>query len=348
MSVDPTPPYPPCNDNLLWDINMSFIHFPTLLVADELGLFALLDGEPLTRDEVGARLSIGPRANSAMLGVLASLGLLRDRGGRYYLSDVAKTYLLPDSPYYWGDMMALNRTIMMGAEPLKKAMLLDETNTFTGKPDDASLVEAWEKGEVDPALARQFTKAMDNLFQGPAQHLARTIDLAPVTRLLDVGGGSGCFSIALAQHHPELRATILDLPAVCDVTREFIAKRGVADRVDARLGDMFSRDWPGGYDGVFFGSVFHDWTEEQCRFLAKRSFEALPSGGRIFLHEVLHDDTGNGPLMTAGFSMFMVYNMQGQQYTAAQLQSFLGDAGFTDCQIATTTGYHFVVSARKP
>ena len=34
---------PTCDDRLLWDIWMSTGHMPTLTVADELGLFSLLD-----------------------------------------------------------------------------------------------------------------------------------------------------------------------------------------------------------------------------------------------------------------------------------------------------------------
>jgi hypothetical protein len=41
------------------------------------------------------------------------------------------------------------------------------------------------------------------------------------------------------------------------------------------------------YDAHFFSNVWHDWNEAQCANLAARSFKALPSGGRILLHEML-------------------------------------------------------------
>jgi tRNA1(Val) A37 N6-methylase TrmN6 len=69
----------------------------------------------------------------------------------------------------------------------------------------------------DPEEADAFTRAQHAGSMGPAVMLARTFDLAGAKRLLDVGGGSGAFSIALCQRNPELRATVLDFPNVIDV-----------------------------------------------------------------------------------------------------------------------------------
>ena len=69
---------------------------------------------------------------------------------------------------------------------------------------------------------------------------------------------------------------------------------------------MFTDPWPAGYDGIFFSNVFHDWDRASCLHLAKRSYAALPPGGRIFLHEVVLNDTKDGPLVAAAFSMEML------------------------------------------
>ena len=42
--------------------------------------------------------------------------------------------------------------------------------------------------------------------------------------------------------------------------------------------NMFTEEWPRGHDGHFFANVFHDWSDETCRLLARKSLEALPSG----------------------------------------------------------------------
>ena len=341
-------PYPSCDDNVLWDLNCSLINFPTLLVADELGLFALLAEQPLDRVEIGSRLSLGERPCEAMLGILTSLQLLACREGRYYLTQVAQVYLVPDSPYYRGGSLALNRKIPLDIQNLKEAMLQDKAPALLGTESRASVIEQWQQDDLDPETAKIFTQAMHSLFWGPAQAVSRQLDIAPVRRLLDVGGGSGCFSIALTQQHPDLHCTVWDLPPVCEAAKEYIDRYDAGKQVETMHGDMFQTDWPKGYDGMFFGSVFHDWDADHCRHLAQESFLALPPGGRIFLHEMLLDDSRNAPLTAAGFSMLMVFHMRGKQYSAGELRELLEEAGYVEFQIQPTFGYHSIVSATKP
>src|SRR4029434_6626023 len=157
---------------------------------------------------------------------------------------------------------------------------------------------------------------------------ARSYDFGGIRRVLDVGGGSGCFAIAMALHHSQLRFTILGLSAMCDVAKTDIEGGGVAARVDTRAIDMFREPWPEGYDAIFFSNIWHDWSFETCRWLARRTFDVLAPGGRILLHEMLLDDDGNGPPATASFSMLMLLATQGQQFTFGELKAIMEEAGF--------------------
>jgi acetylserotonin N-methyltransferase len=178
--------------------------------------------------------------------------------------------------------------------------------------------------------------------------VARHYDFGGVRKVLDVGGGSGCFMVAAAQAHPHLRCTVMDLPAMCEVARGYIEAGGVADRVDTSGVDMFRQSWPRGYDALFFSNIWHDWNERTCRWLAARAFESLPSGGRILLHEMLLDDDGTGPVTAATFSMMMLLATQGQQFTQQELNDILEGAGFATADVLATHPYYSVVSASKP
>ena len=178
--------------------------------------------------------------------------------------------------------------------------------------------------------------------------LARLAAFDGVRRLLDVGGGSGCFSIALAQQRPRLRATVMDLPAMTRLADRYIEDAGVRAQVDTRVVDMFREAWPEGYDAIFMSNIFHDWNQDTCAVLAARSLEALPPGGRILLHEMLLADDGSGPLAAAGFSMMMLAGTQGRQYSFSELARILTDAGFVDPQVTEAHGDFSLVSARKP
>jgi acetylserotonin N-methyltransferase len=112
---------------------------------------------------------------------------------------------------------------------------------------------------------------------------------------------------------------------------------------------MFTEDWPEGHDAHFFANVFHDWSDETNRLLAQKSFAALPSGGRIFLGEILMDDDGAGPWHAASFSLLMLIGTLGKQYSLAEFRAILESAGFTDVTAQRTGGgYYSLVSARKP
>jgi len=101
------------------------------------------------------------------------------------------------------------------------------------------------------------------------------------------------------------------------------------------------------YDAVFFSNVWHDWNFRICRWLAERTFEILPSGGRIMLHEMLLDDDGAGPPTTAGFSMLMLLATQGQQFTFGELRSILEGAGFAGIETVSTYGYYSITTGYK-
>jgi O-methyltransferase domain/Dimerisation domain len=331
---------PTSDDRLIWDVWLSVYHFPTLAVADALGVFPLLKEASASSEEVAEQLSLGPRATEALLGVLTSLGFLEQRRSRFHLTDVARDFLLPNSPYYWGGILELVRDIPFTCSSLREALRKDKPIGYEG--DDI-----WETHELDPEQARLFTQAMHSHSFPAAVGAARHGDFTEVRRLLDVGGGSGAFCIALAQRYPEMRFTVAELPVVCTLAEEYVAHYGLQDRIDTAALDMFGDPWPSGYDAHFLSNVFHDWSREHCRLLARQSFESLPSGGRIYLHEMLLEDTRDDPLAATSFSMNMIFFTQGKQFTAGELEELLGEAGFEEIALKPTYGYYSLVTGRK-
>jgi acetylserotonin N-methyltransferase len=213
---------------------------------------------------------------------------------------------------------------------------------------DSGAVEAWETGQLPPEMARTIAAFMHAHSLTAAVGVAKSGAFEGVRSLLDVGGGSGVFAIAIAQRHPQMRATVLDLKAMCDAAQTYIDAGGVDDRVAAQALDMFRDPWPRGHDALFFSNVLHDWSDEVCAELCAKAFAALPKGGRIYLHEALMDDLGDGPQTTAAFSIHMLLNTRGKQFTLAELEAFLEGAGFTDVTSTHTCGYYSLTSARKP
>ena len=338
---------PPTDDRAVWDTWLSLHYLPSVTVADELGMLKSLDEAPCGAVELAGRLGYDRRTTVAIVRMLAAMGYLENRLGVYRLTDPARLYLLRDSPYYWGHMLG-NRTNLH--DTLKERLLGKSPSEIPGHRDGDrkgdSSAAGWANGQIDLERGKRIAAAMHSHSLPAATGLARHGDFSGVSRLLDVGGGSGCYAIAIARANPSMRASIMELPAMCEVAKEYIAAGGVADRVDTVVVDMFREPWPQGYDAMFFANVWHDWNFETCAWLARQTYEALPPGGRIFLHEMLLDDGGDGPLTTVSFSMLML-GTEGQQFSLPELKGLLEGAGFSDVASKQTYGYYSLVSARK-
>ncbi len=124
-------------------------------------------------------------------------------------------------------------------------------------------------------------------------------------------------------------------------------KYGVADRISTQSADFFTDPYPDA-DLHFYGMIFHDWPPERCRFFARKSFDSLPAGGRIVVHEMLFNDDRTGPFPVAAVNVDMLVAMPGQQYSGREISAMLKTAGFGKIQVKRTFGYWSVVIGVKP
>jgi acetylserotonin N-methyltransferase len=340
---------PTADQRLIWDIYFSAHVMPLVAECDELGAFALIAETPLSSAEAAERLGIAAEWAEILLGALAAVGLMRVQDGHFHITDATRCYLLPSSPYYAGFTLRrfAGRNIY---ERLKAAVHAPPAVEPAPAEPGSSIyvVRDWKESELSVERVQDGVRTMHGLSFAAAVGMARSVDFGGVHRLLDVAGGAGGFAIALAQRYPELRCTVAELPAVCQLTQGYIARYGVEDRVDTLPLNMFFDVWPSGYDGVFFSCVLHDWDLEHRTVLIQRAYAALPSGGRIFIHEMLLGDAADGPLAPALYSLSMRIGTQGKQFTAPELRTALESAGFGRVAVHNTYGDFSVVSGEKP
>src|SRR5262249_29616052 len=148
-----------------------------------------------------------------------------------------------------------------------------------------------------------------------APYLAANVPLGDAKVLLDIGGGTGIYAIACVQQNPNLRAVVWDRPAVLNVAREMVEAYGVADRIELIGGDMFADPMPAGADVILLSNVLHDWDVPECRILLKRCAAALPTGGRVLIHDVYLDDDLGGLLPIALYSTALFTLTEGRAYS---------------------------------
>lgn len=289
--MDETPPSSPLPEPTadagpIWQLLFTGRALPVTVFADELGLFARVAGRPVAIEDVAEMFDLGSRAAEAIVAVTAALGFLEARAdGRFRITETGRMYLLPDSPYYYGDLLG------QWVDQEQVAQIREAANQ-DDQPVEARAVELEEMPEEE---LRGFMQTMHTVTFPGSNALARREVFGSIDRLLDVGGGTGSLVIPVLAQHPHLECTLLELPSVTELAREYVADYGLEDRVEFVAGDMFEPPWPGGHDGVYFGHVFHNWDPDRCRFLAQQAFEALEPGGTVLLHEWPLHEQKNGP-----------------------------------------------------
>ncbi len=339
--------FPSSDDGPLWALHLSFLTLPAITAADELGVFDALAVTPAGAEQLADHLQLNRRAVRALLPMLVSAGLLMRRLGRYYVSETARNYLLRASRFYWGPVLAAMRQLPPLHERLLAILKASEASSRWDATLGVAPSDAWSAGTMTAELAQMIAAYMHANCLTAALCAAQCVDLAGARKLLDVGAGSGCFAIAFAQCYPQLRCTLMDLKAMCDVAMNYVRAGGVEDRIDCRPVDMLREEWPRGYDAILLSNVLHDWSFATCAALAAKGYAALPPGGRILLHEMLLDDTHDGPATAAAFSLYMLTGTKGQQFTAAELAALLSEVGFANACITPTHGHFCVVAAEK-
>ena len=336
---------PPTNDDrVIWDMWESQFRLPACTVADELGIFRALGDAALTTDQLAGGLGLDSHALGILLAALASSELLEKREGKWRALPPARTWLHPDGEGYWGGFLVGYRE----RNPLHNQLLVAMR---TGKRPESfnSGAPEWERGEMSAEAAERIAWFMHAHSMAPARGAAAQAVFGEVGHLMDVGCGSGVYGVEIARAHAGLKVTLLDLAAMAHEAGNYVERAGMGGRVSTAACNMFTEDWPTGPDAHFFANVFHDWSVETNQLLARKSFDALPSGGRIFLSEVLMDDDLAGPWHAAAFSLLMLIGTLGKQYSLPEFRAILEGAGFTDIEaVRTGGGYYSLVSARKP
>jgi cyclopropane fatty-acyl-phospholipid synthase-like methyltransferase len=257
------------------DLETVFIASRCVIAAEKLLVFRRLHGRELSAAAVGRRARIHRRHCESFLDLLVSLGLLRKREGLYRNSRLAHEHFIQERSVDW--------TRFWSSECVRdyEALAVVEEAISSGrdwrrilgkerKPD-------YQLVQEDPQWAREFTCALHDAHKSDAETLARNLDLSDYRALLDVGGGSGVMSIALARAHPHLKACILDFEYVCAAARSIIRRERMSRRVDTLVGDM-NRAIPGGFDVIMFWEIGHIETR-----VMRMAYDSLPDSGMVVL-----------------------------------------------------------------
>lgn len=186
-------------------------------------------------------------------------------------------------------------------------------------------------GENTAEWTHDFISAMQRNSQERAPQVVKALGTAGVHRILDLGGGSGAYSIAYAKASPEVRCEVLDLPEVLPLTAEYVNRAGVSAQISVRCGDMLQDDFGRGYDLIMLNAICHMFSEEQNKDIFRRARRALAANGRLVVQDFILNPDKTGPLQAALFSLNMlVATDAGAGYSEPEYTEWLKAAGFNE------------------
>lgn len=324
------------------------IYFQTLAAAVELDLFTLLGKRgPMTRAQLGATLGLEPKPLRILLLGCVTLGLIRREGDSYSNAPLSEQMLNREQP---GNIVAIVRWQNHINYPAMRYFheALRKNRNVGIKVFDGSEPTLYQRLTHHPELEQVFQDAMQAISVQANRLLAEHLDLSGVHHLVDVGGGDATNIISLARRFPHLKATVFDSPSVCDLARKNIREQGLEDRLGAVPGDCFVDPFPEA-DAVLFSHFFTIWSEQKNQQLLRKAYDALPTGGRAIIFNMMQNDTEDGPLAAAlGSPYFLTLATgEGMLYTWTEYATWMREAGFDPVRTQALPTDHGVVTGVK-
>ena len=323
------------NPQAILSLARNFMESRILLTGAELDLFTLLDPAPLTAQEVAVRIHADLRALTILLDALTAMGLLvKKKEGYQCSSSLALTAEAPDSVLpmvlhmadLWRSWSDLTR-VVQGASVSKKRRTSQEAKQL-----------------------QAFIGAMHVIASPLAARVVAAVVPGSSKALLDVGGGSGIYTMAFLQAVPAMRATLFDRPAVIEIARQYLRRAGLLDRVTLVPGDFYRDELPPGHDLAFLSAIIHQNSPEQNLDLFSKVFRSLAPGARIVIRDHVMSEDRTYPKDGAIFAVNMLLGTAGgNTYTFEEIKEGLQEAGFSPVRLSQK-GEHMdgLVEAFKP
>ena len=308
-----------------------------ILTGAELDIFTRLDGTAATAAALSKESGCDTRAMERLLDALASLALLKKEGGLFSLSDQGKLLSSGHPETILPMVLHLN-------ELWERWSGLTEV-VRTGKPAERA------GGEKGDANRRAFIGAMHAVGRNLATETGRAFDAGRFSRLLDIGGGSGTYTIAFLRPNPAMTAVLFDLASVIPMAAERLQAEGLADRVTLAAGDFYRDELPSGCDLALLSAIIHQNSPAQNLDLFRKIFRALHGGGSILIRDHIMDESHTSPPSGAIFAVNMLVGTAGGgTYTFGEIKEGLETAGFAGVRLVRpgTGEMDGLVEAKKP
>lgn len=310
----------------------------------ELGIADVIGDRAYTSAQIAAQLGTDADLTHRLLRSASGSGLCRmNRTGTITLTRSGRV-LRADHP------RSLRAWVMLHGSRM-------QTEAWTGLSDALRTgaspfvtvhgVHLWDWLATHPADALVFDEAMRRGTTINADGIAAAYPWPSHGVICDVGGGVGTLLSEIITSCGGLRGVLVESPDVSARARTFLEARGLTERVDVVVGDMFGTV-PATADVYLLKDVLHDWDDEHCSKILSTVAATMPRGSRIVLVEVLQQPNTPNPLAPWADLLMLTQTDGGRQRSADELAALLTDAGLCPTGTVRHAIPHGLVEAVKP
>ncbi|MCX6169707.1 MAG: methyltransferase [Ignavibacteriales bacterium] len=303
----------------------SFQQSRILLTAIELDLFTILNKQMLPSREVAQKINCDERATDRLMNALVALEFLRKAKGKFYNSDNAAQFLVKGKPEFMGGLfhsLGLWNTWSSLTESVKAGTTAAEDKPSSGGID-------W---------LESFIAAMHYRGVKEAKITAMLLELSNTKKMLDVGGGSGAFSMEFIKQNPSMSAVLFDLPEVIPITTRYVEQEKMNDKISYLSGNYLFDDFGNGYDLIFLSAIVHINGFDENNNLIKKCYDSLNVGGQIIIKDWVMNEDRTEPAGGAFFALNMLVGTErGDTYTEAEMRNWFTNAGINKIERKNTS-----------
>jgi SAM-dependent methyltransferase len=321
MTTTPGAPVRPNLDTVtpdrIFELAQGFMASKHLFAASELGLFEALGEGPADLAGLAARTGLTPRTARIAADAMVALGLLERDGDRYTNTPTAATFLSGATP---ADL----RPLLRFWDRLSYDAWSDLAGALArGRPTRQVF-------DIDDEMVPIMSAGIEAATAGACRALPAVAGLAPASRILDIGGGTGSWAIALAGADPNLTATVFELPEVAAVARERLRTSGFSSRIDVVAGDLLADDLPRGYSGFLLANVVHYYNAATNQSILGKIRAVAEPGAHLLVADFWTDATHTDPVPAALMAgEFAIHINDGDVYSVEEAEAWLGTTGWT-------------------
>ena len=325
----------------IYDISFNYWNSAVLRAGVKLGLFDILEQQPLSCEEIAEKLKSDLSFTKSFLETCVVLELIKKEKDQYNNTDETSQFLVFGQPKYIGDHILhitnswytwgnLDQLIRQGKTQLPFENGFVDANTYWSD---------YMKGQHSRCTA------------GQGAYLVENVDLTQKRKLLDLGGGAGSYSIALCQANSELQAFVVDQKEPLEIAVSLIEAKNLQKQITLVEGDFNTIPLDTDYDVVLISGVVCTKSESECINLFHRAYDALLPGGLMIVQDFMQIGRSSSQQfldIMMDLQLKIAFDPGASDRLGDEVESWLKQAGFIETQQIPLPSQYALILGKKP